>query len=127
MTEFVEHSGYIIKAEESGLALHGLGKIKNVIDHRLDAKQFGWIDKLVHPGAAIFIIALEIIAIPKRQRFAVGIEDFEDAHIRVVHRKVVGCLEAEPVKLAGGGARASREHVVEFEIRITVRVTESTC
>src|SRR2546425_4316607 len=112
MTEFVEHSGYIIKAEESGLALHGLGKIKNVIDHRLDAKQFGWIDKLVHPGAAIFVIALEIIAIPKRQRFAVGIEDLENAHIRVVHRKVVAFLEGEPIKLAGGVKKAILDHVV---------------
>src|SRR5438445_11299689 len=101
MTEFVEHSGYIIKAEESGLALHGLGKIKNVIDHRLDAKQFGWIDKLVHPGAANFVIALEIIAIPKRQRFAVGSEDLENAHIRVVHRKVETLHECDPITIAG--------------------------
>ena len=74
----------------------GFSEVGHVIDDRQSAEQFGGGNKVIHPGATILVITFEVIAIPKRERFAVGIEYLEHAHIRLVHGNVFAFFEGEP-------------------------------
>ena len=89
MAKFVEHRGHVAKADERGLAGRGLAEVGDVEDDRQRAEQLGLADKVVHPRAAVLVVALEVVAIPERQRLAVGVEDFEHPHVRVIDGNVV--------------------------------------
>src|SRR6185437_8478956 len=99
MAKLVEHAGYIVRAEESGLARRGFGEVGNVIDDWKSAEQLGTLNKAIHPCAAVLVVAFEVIAVPQRQRFAVGVRYLEYAHIRVVHGNVVPFLKREAIEL----------------------------
>ena len=38
VAEFVEHAGYVVKAQEGGLARRGLCEISNIVDDRVSAE-----------------------------------------------------------------------------------------
>src|SRR5208283_3515452 len=101
MAEFVEHGGYIAEADEGGLAGAGLGEIGDVEYHRYQAEQFRLAHKNVHPRAAVFVVALEVVAIPESERFAVGIENLEHANVRMVDGNVGTLFESDAVELIG--------------------------
>ena len=80
VTELVEHRPHVVGGEQRRLARRGLSEVGDVLDHRLRAQQLRLFDKAVHPGAALLVVALEVVAVEERQRTAVGIEYLEDPH-----------------------------------------------
>ena len=112
MAEFVEDCGYIIEAEQRGLAGCGLAEIRNVINDGQGVEELGARDKVIHPGAAVFVVAFEVVAIPQRERLAVSVDDFEDAHVGVVDGNIVALLEREAVELVGGEEEPVLQDVV---------------
>ncbi len=75
-------------------------------------------DEHIHPRAAVFIVALEVIAVPERQRLPVAVEDLEDSHIGVVDGNIVAFLEREAVELVCGVEDAILQHAIQFEVRL---------
>src|SRR5215469_8307486 len=120
VSELVEHRAHVAEAEQSRLARSRLGEVGHVVDNRQSTEQLGLVYKNVHPGAAIFVVALEIVAIEERQLFSVCVENIKDAYIWMVDRKVVPLFERDPVKLMGGVEDAVLEHAVEFKIRLNL-------
>ena len=72
----------------------------------------------------MLVVPLEIIAIEQRQRTTVGVEHLEDAHARVIGRKVLALLEGDPIQLVGGVKDAVLQHIVQFEIRLDLLLVE---
>ena len=124
VAELVEHGGDIAEAEQSGLARRRLAEVADVVDHRQRAQQLGLVNKVAHPGAAVFVVALEVVAVKKSQGLAVGVEHLEHAHIRVVHRNVVALLEGDAVELVGGVKHAILQHIVQLEIGLDLRFVQ---
>ena len=112
------------KAEQRRLAGRGLGEVGDVVDDRQRAQQLGLVDEVAHPGAAVLVVALEVVAVEKRQRLAVGVEHFEHAHVRVVDRNVLALLEGDAVELVGGVEHAVLQHVVQLEVGLDLRFVE---
>ena len=112
------------KLSSAGWPAAGLREIGNVVDDRQRAEQLGLLDKVVHPGAAVLVVALEVVAIPERQRLAVGVEDFEDPHVGLVDGNILALLERDAVELVGGVEDAVLQHVVEFEVGLDLRLVE---
>src|ERR1700683_3177428 len=98
----MEHGDYVGEADQRGFARGGLGQIGNVVDEWSRLQQVRLAYELGHPGSAIFVIALEIIAVEQCQVLAVGVEDFEDADIGLVDRNVVRFLKGNSYRLRAG-------------------------
>src|ERR1051325_5209229 len=94
----MEHRGHVIKAQQGRLARTWLGKVSDVDDDRLGAKQATLIDEAVLPGSAIFVRTLKVISVKKRQRFSVCIEHFKDAHVRLINGQVFSFLESDAIE-----------------------------
>ena len=102
----------------------GFGEVSDVEDGRLRADEARLIDEAVHPRAAALVRTREVVAVVERHRFAVGVEDLEHAHVRLIDRDVVALLEREPVELIGGVEDAVLQDVVELEVRPHLRFIE---
>src|SRR5215469_12323489 len=100
VSELVEHGAHVVGGEQGGLSSRRLGKIGYVYHNRLGTHQLRLLDEVVHPGTALFVIALEVIGVEERERAAVSVEDFKDTHIGVVHRKVFALFEGDSVQLS---------------------------
>src|ERR1700681_1616046 len=107
MSELMEDRGHIIKAQQGGLTRGRLGKVGNIEDHCFGSQQTALIHKAVFPGATALIRSREVVAVIKRQRFAVSIEDFKDAHIGLIDRNVLSLFEGDAVELIRGKENAS--------------------
>ena len=112
----MEHGGDIVEADERGLAGRRLGEVGDVVDDRLGAEELRLLDEIAHPGAALLVVALEVVEIGEAQLRAVLVEHFKDAHIGLIDRNVVAFLEGHAVELVRGVEHAVLEHIVEFEI-----------
>ena len=112
------------KLMQRRLARRGLLEVGHVVDHRQRAQQLGLVHQNVHPRAAVLVVALEVVAIEQRQRLAVGVEDLEDAHVRLIDGKVVALLEGEAVELVRGVEDAVLEHVVQLEVRLDLGLVQ---
>ena len=102
----------------------GGAKLATLTTTGLVPSSFDWSTIVAHPGAALLVVALEVVAVEQRQRAAVGVEDLEDAHGRVVHRKVVALLEGDAVELVGGVEDAVLQHVVQLEVGLDLLLVE---
>ena len=116
VSELVEHRRHIIVGQQRRLAGRGLGEVGNVVHHRLVARQRGLIDELIHPGAALLVVPLEVVGVEERQRLTIHIEYLEGPHVGIVDRNVVSLLERQPVQLVGGEKHSVLQHVVQFEV-----------
>jgi hypothetical protein len=96
VAELVEHRGHIVEAEQRRLPRRGLGEVGHVVDHGQRAQQLRLADEAVHPRSAVLVVALEVVAVPQRQRLAIGVEDLKHAHVRLVDRNVVRSLKVSP-------------------------------
>ena len=124
VAELVEHGGDVVEAEQCGLARRGLLEVSYVEDHRQLAQQFRLADQHVHPRSAILVVALEVIAIPQRQRLRISVEDLEDAHVLLVNGNVLALFEGEAVELMRSVEDAVLEHVVQLEIGLDLRLVQ---
>ena len=124
VAELVEHRGDVVEADQRGLAGGGLRQIGDVVDDGQCAEQLRLIDEVAHPGAAVLVVALEVVAVEERERLAVGVEDFEDAHVGLIDRHVVALLESDAVELVGGVEDAVLQDVVEFEVWLDLGFVE---
>ena len=124
MAEFMEHGADVVEADQRGLAGRRLGEVRDIVDHGLGAQQFRLADEIAHPGAAGFVVALEIVEIHQAQRLAVLVEDLEHHHIGLIDRNVVALLEGDAIKLIGGIENAILQHLVEFEIGLERRLIQ---
>src|SRR5581483_7757700 len=124
MAKFVEHCPDIIGGEESRLARGRHGEISNVTDDRQGSKQLGLAHKAVHPGAALLVITLEVVAVKQRQRLAISIKNFEDAYARRIHRKIFSFFECQSVKLVRSVENTVLQHVIQLEIGLDLLLVE---
>jgi hypothetical protein len=70
----------------------------------------------VIPSAGL-VWTREKVDVEERQWLAVGIEDVEHAHVRLVDRDVVPLLERDPIQLRGGEEDAVLQDVIDLEVR----------
>jgi len=96
MSKLMEHGNHIAEADQRRLTRRRLGKVRNVVHHGRSPQQPRLADKVRHPGAAILVVALEVIAVKKREVLAVGVENLKHAHIGLVDRQVVPFLKVIP-------------------------------
>ena len=118
VAEFMEHRRHVVERDERRLARRRLGEVGDIVDHRFGAQQLGLPDEVIHPGAAGFVVTLEVIEIHQAQRGAVLVGDFEDAHVRLIDRDVLALFERQTIELVGCEKHTVLEHIVEFEIRL---------
>ena len=116
MAELVEHRHDVVVADQRRLACRRFREIADVVHDRLIAEQSRLLHEAVFPRAAGFVVALEIVGVPQRQRRAVFVEHFEHAHVGLIDGKVVTFLERESVQLVRGEEHAVLQHAVEHEI-----------
>ena len=81
------------------LAGGGLHDVGDVADDRLRAQQLRLDAEVVHPRAAVLVVAREVVGVEQRQRRPVVVEDLEDADVGVVDREVVPLGEGDAVQL----------------------------
>ena len=116
VSEFVEHRDHVVEADQCRLARGRLGEVGDVIDDRKRAQQFGLADKVAHPRSAVFVVAFEVVAVPQRQRLAVGVDHFIHLHVGVVDGDVGASLHGDSIKHVRGVKHAVLKHVVDFEV-----------
>ena len=63
VSELVEHGGDVVEGDERGLAGGGLGEVGDVVDDGELVEERGLIDEVAHPGAALFVVALEVVEV----------------------------------------------------------------
>ena len=97
--EFVKRGPHFIVSEQCRFARRRLRNIEMIRDNRLRPEQIVLRDVSIHPGAAALRWPRVIVADENRQRFAIAIEHFEDAHVRLIDRQIVAFLERETVYL----------------------------
>ena len=124
VAELVKHRGHIVKAEQRRLPRRGLLEVGHVVDHRQRAQQLRLAHQRIHPRSAVLVVALEVVAIPQRQRLSIRIENLKHAHVRLLHRNVVPLLEGEPVELVRRIEHAVLEHVVQLEVGLDLRFVQ---
>src|SRR6202521_208933 len=124
MSKLMEHGDDVGEADQGGFAGGGLGQVGNVVYDRRGSKKPRLANEFGHPGSAILVIALEIIAVEKGEVLAIGVEDFEDPYIGVVNGNVVPFLEGDAVELICRVEHSVLEHVVEFEIGLHLRIVD---
>ncbi len=124
VAELVEHRGHVGEAEERGLPRRGLGEVADVEDDRAGAAQPRLIHERVHPGAAVLVVALEVVRVEERERFTLGVEHLEHLHVGVVDGEIVALHEGEPVELVGREEYALAQHAAELEVGLDLGVVE---
>ncbi len=102
MAEFVEEGGDLVEGDERGVARGRLGEVTDVGDDRGGVEQARLADEAGHPCAALFVVALKVVAIDQREVRCIGVEDLEDADVGVVDGKIVPLLEGDAVESSGG-------------------------
>src|SRR6202521_3926794 len=113
MSKLMEHGNDVGEADQGRFAGGGLGQVGNVVHDRRGSKKPRLADEFGHPGSAVLVVALEIIAVEKGEVLAVRVEDFKDAYIGVVNGDVVPFLEGDSVEPIGRVEHPVLEHVVE--------------
>src|SRR6266404_3849997 len=124
MAKLMEHGNDVCEADQGGFAGGGLGQVGNVVHDRGGSKKPRLANEFRHPGSAVLVVALEVIAVEKGEVLAIGVEDFEDPYIGVVNGNVVPFLEGDSVELICGVEHSVLEHVVEFEIGLHLRIVD---
>ncbi len=112
------------KVISAGWPAARLGEVGDVVDDGQRAEQLGLVDEVAHPGAAVLVVALEVVAVEERERLAVGVEDLEDADVGVVDGEVVALFEGDAVELVGGVEDAVLQDVVELEVGLDLDFVE---
>ena len=82
------------------------------------------VDVFVHPGAAAFRGPRVVVSEKNRQRFAVLVENVEDADVRLINRQVVAFLKGDAVELGRGIKDAVEQDVVQLEVGFDFRFVE---
>ena len=85
---------------------------------------FDWSDKVVHPRAAVLVVALEVVAVPERQRLAVRVEHLVDLYVGRVDGNVGALLEADAVEHVRGVKHAIFKHVVQLKVGLDLRLVQ---
>src|SRR2546429_3636186 len=116
MSKLMEHGNDVGEADQGGFAGGGLGQVGNVVHDRGRSKKSRLANEFGHPGSAVLVVTLEVIAVEECEVLAVGVEDFEDPYIGVVNGNVVPFLEGDSVELICGVEHPILEHAVELEI-----------
>src|SRR6516164_1775440 len=124
VAKFVEHRRDISKADQSWFAFGGLWQVGYVVNHRKFSQQTRLFHKRRHPRSAILVVPFEIIAVEKREVLAIRVEDLEDAHIGMVHGKIVTLFESESIELIGSVEHSILQHVVQLKIRLYLRIID---
>src|SRR6266436_5963594 len=124
MSKLMEHGNDVGEADQGGFAGGGLGQVGNVVHDRGGSKKPRLANEFRHPGSAVLVVALEVIAVEKGEVLAIGVEDFEDPYIGLVNGNVVPFLEGDSVELICGVEHSVLEHVVEFEIGLHLRIVD---
>ena len=81
-------------------------------------------DEFRHPGSAILIVALEIVAVEKSQVLTIGVENLKHPHIGLVDGKVMPLFEGDAIELIGGVKDAVLQYTVEFEVGLYLRIID---
>ena len=121
MAELMEQRDDVIPEQQRGLSRSGLLIITDVVNHRLGFVKRRLFDKIAHPCAAAFRIPGKEIAVKKRQPDAVMIENFPDAHIRMVDRNIKALDKFDAKQLVGGPEHPFMQNGIQFEIRFELR------
>src|SRR6266404_2373100 len=124
MSKLMEHGNDVREADQGGFAGGGLGQVGNVVHDRGGSQKPRLANEFRHPGSAVLVVALEIIAVEKGEVLAIGVEDFEDPYIGVVNGNVVPFLEGDSVELICGVEHSVLKNVVEFEIGLHLRIVD---
>src|SRR5258708_5716656 len=124
MSKLMEHGNDVREADQGRFAGGGLGQVGDVIHDRGGSKKPRLANEFRHPGSAVLVVALEVIAVEKGEVLAIGVEDFEDPYIGLVNGNVVPFLEGDSVELICGVEHSVLEHVVEFEIALHLRIVD---
>src|ERR1700694_16364 len=112
------------EGDQGGFAFDRLGQVSDVVYDRGGPQQAGLADEFGHPGSAVLVVTLEVVTVEDCEMLAVGVEDLEDTHIRLVDRDVVSLFEREPIKLIGSIENTILQHVVEFEVGLYLGIIE---
>src|SRR6516164_1493481 len=112
VTKFVKHSPDIVSGKKSRLTRSGRWKIGNVTDNRQRTQQPRLFDKAIHPGTALLVVALEVVAVKERQRAAVRVKDLEYAYARRIHRKIFAFFEGQSIKLVRCVENTVLKHII---------------
>ena len=105
MTEFVKHGVHLVKREQRRLARRRLRNVQVIGHHRLGAEQARTAARRRSSTRRRALRAARNSRQEKRQRLTVGIEDFEDAHVRLIDRQIVAFLEGEAVELVAAAKK----------------------
>ncbi len=73
VAELVEEGGDVVEGQERGLAFCGLRDVRDVVDDGQGAEKSGLMDERGHPGATVFVVALEGIEVKEREGLVVGV------------------------------------------------------
>src|SRR5260370_3322600 len=116
MSKLREDGNDVGEADQGRFACGWLGQVGNVVYDGGVSKKARLADEFRDAGAAVLVVALEVIAVEKCEVLAVGVEDFEDPYIGLVNGNVVVLCERNSVELIGRVEDAVLQHVVDFEI-----------
>src|SRR5260370_17395216 len=116
MSKLMEHGNDVGEVDQGRSPGGCLGQVGNVVYHWGVPQKPRLADEFGHPGAAVLVVALEVIAVEKCEVLAVGVEDFEDPYIGLVNGNVVALFESNSVELIGRVEDAVLQHVLDFEI-----------
>src|SRR5712691_6023663 len=124
MSKLMEHGNDVGEADQGGFAGGWLGQVGNVVHDRGSSKKPRLADEFGHPGSAVLVVALEVVAVEKGEVLAVGVEDFKDPYIGVVDRNVVPLFEGDSIELICCVEHSVLENVVEFEIGLHLGIVD---
>src|SRR6202140_1990013 len=124
MSKLMEHGNDVGEADQGGFAGGRLRQVGNVVHDRGGSKTPRLADEFGHPGSAVLVVALEVIAIEKGEVLAVGAEGFEGPDIGLINGDVVPFLEGDSVKLICRVEHPVLKNVVEFEIGLHLLVVD---
>src|SRR6266478_1730073 len=120
----MKHRRHIVEAQQGGLTGGWLRKVRDVDDNGLRSQQAALIDETVLPRTAVLVRTLKVISVKERQGFSVRVEDFKDAHVRLIDRQIFSFLEGNSVEFVRRKEYAVVKHVLEFEIRLYLRIIQ---
>ena len=116
MAKFVEHGRHIVKAYQSRLAVGRLCKIADIVDNRLGTQQFRLPYHIFHPGAAVLIVAFEIITVEQANSGTIFIEQFKYAHVFLINRNVLALFKGNTIQLRSGIENTVLQNAVQYEV-----------
>ncbi|MNZ83305.1 hypothetical protein D3C78_1020280 [compost metagenome] len=101
MTKFMEQRDDVVPGEQRRLTVGRFLIITDVVNHRTCGKLVRLLNEIAHPRPATFGVPCKEIAIKQRHAFAVMIEYFPHADIRVVNGNIKSLDKTDAKKLAG--------------------------